>query len=63
MVLECQRQCEKSIRRIVNVTGIDEETVYAMLLMTASLMDLRPEDEKTADLVLQDIGIFPEGAA
>lgn len=48
--------CRKNIRRIVQATGISVETVYAMMLMTAALMDLFPEDDAVAEMVLQDCG-------
>ena len=56
------KNCRKSIRRIVENIGTSEETAYAMLLMTATLMDLRPEDDSVADMVLEDCGISPECA-
>jgi len=55
-------KCRKSIRRLVNNVGMSIETAYAMMLMTALLMDLRPEDEQVADMILEDCGISPECA-
>ena len=49
--------CRKSILKIVNAIGISVETAYAMMLMTATLMDLRPEDDAVADIILSDCGI------
>lgn len=51
------RKCRPSIRRIVDETGACIETAYAMMLMTALLMDLRPEDEKVLHIILQDCGV------
>ena len=56
------RQCRKNICRIVNATGAGAETAYAMMLMTAALMDLHPEDDEVADMILEDCGISPECA-
>jgi len=55
--------CRKNIRRIKHLTGISEETIYAMMLMTAALMDMRPEDDNVADMILEDCGIFPQTVA
>ena len=59
MYPEC---CRKNIRRIVDVIGVSVETAYAMMLMTATLMDLRPGDETVANMIMEDCGVDP-GAA
>ena len=59
MYPEC---CRKNIRRIVDVIGVSVETAYAMMLMTAMLMDLHPGDERVADMIMEDCGMDP-GAA
>ena len=51
------KECRKSIRLLVNEVGMSVETAYAMMLMTAMLMDLRPEDDEVADMILKDCGI------
>lgn len=51
------KKCRKSIKRIVDDVGASIETAYAMLLMTALLMDLRPEDEDVLHIILQDCGV------
>ena len=56
------RKCKRSISRLVNEVGMSAETAYAMMLMTALLMDLDPGDEEVADTILQDCGISPECA-
>jgi hypothetical protein len=56
------KNCRKNINRIVNAIGASVETTYAMMLMTAMLMDLRPEDDAVADMILEDCGISPECA-
>lgn len=57
------KECRKNIRRIVSAVGTNDEMAYAMMLMTAALMDLRPEDDSTAEIVLQDCGVYPEQAS
>ena len=51
------KRCRKNIHRIVSEVGASEETAYAMMLMTATLMDLNPEDDEVLHLILQDCGI------
>lgn len=51
------KNCRQSIRRIVNEVGASVETAYAMMLTTAALMDLRPEDGKVLHIILSDCGI------
>lgn len=51
------RNCRKNIRRIVDEVGASIETAYAMMLMTALMMDLRPEDDEVLHIILQDCGI------
>ena len=50
------KNCRKSIKILVNEVGMSIETAYAMMLMTALLMDLRPEDEEVLHIILQDCG-------
>ena len=52
----------RNITRIMNAIGAPADTTYAMMLMTAVLMDLRPDDERVADMILEDCGISPECA-
>jgi len=49
--------CQKSIRILMNELGTDAETSYAMMLMTATLMDLHPDDAEVVHIILQDCGI------
>ena len=56
------KNCRKNISRITNATGASAETAFAMMQMTALLMDLRPEDDQVADMILEDCGISPECA-
>lgn len=52
--------CRPSIRRITSVIGVSVETAYAMMLMTATLMDLKPEDDDVVRMIFQDCGITDE---
>ena len=56
------KACRKNINRIVHNIGVSVETAYAMMLLTATLMDLHPEDEQVSDMILEDCGISPECA-
>ena len=57
------KSVRKNINRLVSAIGMSAETAYSMILMTAALMDLRPEDSIVVDYVLEDCGIFPEQIA
>ena len=46
------KPCRKNIKRLISAVGMSVETAYAMMLMTAALMDLRPEDDDVADMIL-----------
>ena len=56
------KACRRNIKRIMSNIGVSVETAYAMMLLTATLMDLRPEDEAVSDMILDDCGISPECA-
>lgn len=56
------KKCRKNIKRIVDAVGASVETAYAMMLLTATLMDMCPEDEAVADMILEDCGISPDCA-
>lgn len=49
--------CRKSIRKIADAMNVNDDAAYAMLLMTALLMDLYPEDENVAAMILRDNGM------
>lgn len=55
--------CRKNLKRLMSATGINVETIYSMMLMTAALMDLHPEDDEVAEIILEDCGIFPKSIA
>lgn len=57
------KECKKSIRILTSVIGMAEDVAYSMLLMTAALMDLHPEDEQVLDMVLEDCGIYQKGVS
>ena len=56
------KKCRRSIHRIMDEVGAGPETAYAMMLMTAALMNLQPEDDKVVDMILEDCGVSPECA-
>ena len=56
------KESRNNITRIMNALGVSPETAYAMMIMTAMLMDLHPEDSEVADMILEDCGISPECA-
>ena len=47
----------KNIRRIVRVLCTDAETAFSMMVMTAALSDLSPDDSRVVDYILTDCGI------
>lgn len=49
--------CRSNIRRLTGIIGVNAETAYAMMLMTATLMDLHPGDKVVADTILKDCGL------
>ena len=51
------RRYMKSIRKLCRILSTDEETAFSMMLMTATLMDLNPEDDKVVDMILKDCGV------
>lgn len=51
------KRYRKSIETLVENVGMSIETAYAMMLMTAALMDLQPDDEQVVHMILQDCGI------
>jgi len=51
------KNCRKNIRRLMDEIGTDAQTSYGMMLLTATLMDLNPEDEAVVHMILQDCGI------
>lgn len=59
MQITYPKEYEKSIRRITDAVHTDPETAYAMMLMTAMLMDLRPGDDEVVDMILKDCGVEP----
>ena len=51
------KKCRSGIKTLVNEVGMSIETAYAMMLMTAMLMDLHPEDEEVIHIILKDCGV------
>ena len=54
--------CRKNLCRLTEAIGMNADTAYAMMLLTAALMDLNPWDDQVADMILEDCGISPEAA-
>jgi len=52
----------KNIRKIMLFLNAEAHTAYSMILMTAALMDLHPEDPEVVDIILSDCGIALESA-
>ena len=48
-------RCGRNVRKVMCDLMVDAETAYAMLLTMAALMDLRPEDPRTAEMVVADV--------
>jgi uncharacterized protein len=57
-----QTENNANARRFLAENGVPAETAYGMILLTAALTDLDPEDEQVTDMILEDCGISP-GAA
>ena len=51
------KSCRKNILVLMDTIGTGPETAYAMMLMTATLMDLRPEDDEVLEMILKDCGV------
>lgn len=51
------RKCRKSIQILTDTVGMSPDIAYAMMLMTAALMDLQPDDDEVVRMILQDCGI------
>lgn len=49
--------CRRSIQKLTDCLCTSAETAYKMMLMTAALMDLKPEDSRVLDMILLDCGI------
>ena len=49
-------RCEPNARRLVRRMGVNEDEAYAMMLLTAVLMDLDPDDDAVIEMILRDSG-------
>ena len=47
-------KCHKNIRTLCTVLCTDAETAYAMMLLTATLADLYPDDKQVVGMILDD---------
>ena len=51
----CQKEKYRDqIRRILSQVDTDENTALAMIMLTATLMDLCPWDERVTEMVITD---------
>ena len=46
--------CRNNIKEIISNIMTDAQTAYAMILLTATLMDLCPADPKVAEIIIDD---------
>lgn len=54
MVMWADKKCWKNIRTVAETLDTDEESAYAMILLTATLMDYAPWDKLVAESILLD---------
>lgn len=47
----------KNISKLCNILCVDDATAYAMILMTAALMDMHPSDSKVVETILNDCNV------
>lgn len=48
------KQYRKNIQKLTSLLHTDAETAFAMMLMTAVMTDLNPEEERVAEIILSD---------
>lgn len=48
----------KNMRTVMSAIQTDAETTMTVMLMTAALMDLNPDDPKVAEIILDDCGAY-----
>ena len=58
--LQYPAKCRKNIRRLMQMLCTDAETAYAMMLMTAMMMDLSTDDPEVVDMILTDCNVEVE---
>ena len=54
------KKCRMAIHILMDRIGMSADIAYHSLLMAAALHDLRPEDEQTVQIILQDCGVEVE---
>lgn len=52
--MDHSEQYRRAVRKILAEVNTDEDTAMAMILLTATLMDLCPWDPEVADIVISD---------
>ena len=50
----------RNIKRLMRMLSTDAETAFSMMVMTAVLTDLNPDDSKVVDYILMDCGVEVE---
>lgn len=50
-------RCGRTVRKLADELHVSAESAYDMLLLTAALMDMHPEEDATARMVLRDCGV------
>ena len=49
--------CRKNIRKLTAMLNTDPETAYAMMILTAVLTDLSPDDDRIIEMILMDCNV------
>ena len=52
----------KNIKKLCSMLCTEPCTAFAMMLLTATLSDLRPDDEQVVTMILNDCGVELETA-
>ena len=50
-------RCRQNIRRLTEMLNTDEQTAYAMMLLTATLSDMDPSDPEVLLMILDDCNV------
>lgn len=51
------KRYSKNIKRLMDMLTTDAETAFAMMVMTATLMDMNPDDEEVVEMILTDCNV------
>lgn len=58
----CDSSCRKFVSLLASLLGVGEETAYTMMLFTAALTDLSPDDEEVFRILLRNSAVLQEDA-